>query len=79
MGTEQVTCFQAANQSSDGEPPQYVRVPVPLVIVQSPTVESNNQQVSLIYFFLLLIVILFLYTVYFVQMMTKQVLCSGPY
>ena len=47
MGTEQVTCFQATNQSSDGEPPQWVRVPVPLVIVQSPIIELNNQQVSL--------------------------------
>ena len=45
MGCEQVTCFQAANQASDGEPPKYGRVAVPLVIIPSPILASNNQEV----------------------------------
>lgn len=43
MGNHQVTCFQATNQSPEGEAPQYVRLSVPLEIIPSPSLEVNNQ------------------------------------
>ncbi|XP_064096832.1 lys-63-specific deubiquitinase BRCC36-like isoform X2 [Macrobrachium nipponense] len=43
MGNHQVTCFQATNQSPEGEPPQYVRLSVPLEITPTPSLEVNNQ------------------------------------
>ncbi|XP_050696092.1 lys-63-specific deubiquitinase BRCC36-like isoform X2 [Eriocheir sinensis] len=44
VGSHQVTCFQATNQSPEGESPQYVRLPVPIEILPSPTLATNNQQ-----------------------------------
>ncbi|XP_045114504.1 lys-63-specific deubiquitinase BRCC36-like isoform X2 [Portunus trituberculatus] len=44
IGNHQVTCFQASNQSPEGEPPQYVRLPVPIEILSTPILASNNQQ-----------------------------------
>ncbi|XP_013784932.1 lys-63-specific deubiquitinase BRCC36-like isoform X1 [Limulus polyphemus] len=36
QGRIQVTCFQSINQSPEGEPPQYMRLEIPLHIVPSP-------------------------------------------
>ncbi|XP_047501152.1 lys-63-specific deubiquitinase BRCC36-like [Penaeus chinensis] len=44
VGSHQVTCFQATNQSPEGEAPQYVRLPVPLEIQPTPNLAPNNQQ-----------------------------------
>ncbi|XP_045602240.1 lys-63-specific deubiquitinase BRCC36 [Procambarus clarkii] len=44
VGSHQVTCFQATNQSPEGEAPQYVRLPVPLEIRLTPSLAINNQQ-----------------------------------
>ncbi|XP_070000674.1 lys-63-specific deubiquitinase BRCC36 isoform X1 [Penaeus vannamei] len=44
VGSHQVTCFQATNQSPEGEAPQYVRLPVPLEIQPTPNLATNNQQ-----------------------------------
>ncbi|KAK4322845.1 hypothetical protein Pmani_006429 [Petrolisthes manimaculis] len=44
VGTHQVTCFQATNQSPEGESPQYVRLSVPLDIQSIPSIAVNNQQ-----------------------------------
>ncbi|KAG0726081.1 Lys-63-specific deubiquitinase BRCC36 [Chionoecetes opilio] len=44
IGSYQVTCFQATNQSPEGESPQYVRLPVPLEITPTSSLAINNQQ-----------------------------------
>ncbi|KAK8725540.1 hypothetical protein OTU49_010611 [Cherax quadricarinatus] len=44
VGSHQVTCFQATNQSPEGEAPQYVRLAVPLEIRLTPSLAINNQQ-----------------------------------